>query len=156
VTSLIRTSGQGIITRDGQVVDLESAEYDDVAHFRAMIDEAESTLKAIRADVDQRLMHDMRERGSLTYHGGSFDLAGKLRSDRIPDHQAKILRGRLLEEGVAQDRVDELCPEVVVVKAKPGGLRKLASLTPNEGVRNVITAYLPGEESRRYIEVKRA
>jgi hypothetical protein len=42
------------------------------------------------------------------------------------------------------------------VKAKPGGLRKLASLTPNANVRQVIEASLPGEESRRYIEVKRA
>lgn len=156
MTSLIRTSGQGIITRDGQVVDLEAAEYDDVAHFRAMIDEAESALKEMRRDVDARLMHDMRERGSLTYHGGTFDLAGKLRSDRVPDHQAAIIRQRLLDLGVPIDRVDELCPEVRVVKAKPGGLRKLASLTPNADVRQIIESVLPHEESRRYIEVKRA
>ena len=154
MTSLIRTSGSNVITRDGEVVALDDAAFDDVAHFRAMIADAEVLLREMREQVDERLLFDLRSRGRWTEHIEGGTVNATKAPAYVSSNQASALESRL-SELLPPDVVQGLFTWVTTTRAKPGALRKLAEMTPNPDVANAITAVLPpDEDAKRVVKVE--
>jgi hypothetical protein len=153
VTSLIRTTGTSIITREGEVTDLDSAGFDDVVHFRAMVDEAKQRLATLEAMVDARIRSEMQTHGKWTLHGDDWDAEASTPKAYLKSWEAARLRERL-DGMIPRQRLDEVLPEVPTVKAKLGELRKLASITRDADVRQLIESTLPTlDDSKRSVKV---
>jgi hypothetical protein len=153
MTSLIRTTGTSIITREGEVTDLDAAGFDDVVHFRAMLDEAKEFLAQQEALVNARILDEMMLNGKWTLHGDDYDVVAQRAPDYVPSRVAAMLRDRL-DGKVPRARLDEVLPVQPVVKAKMGELRKLAGITKDADVRQLIDATLPRlDDSRRSVKV---